>query len=71
MRSIVRHLVRSPGFTAVAVLTLAIGLGGLTAVFSAVDRVLLQPLASDEPGRLPGFISITSRRTARRPIASS
>jgi putative ABC transport system permease protein len=47
-----RTLARSRGFAIVTVLTLAIGIGGTTAVFSAVDAVLLQPLPYQEPGRL-------------------
>lgn len=47
-----RTLARSPGFAIVTVLTLAIGIGGTTAVFSAVDTVLLQPLPYQEPGQL-------------------
>jgi predicted permease len=47
-----RTLARSPGFAAVVILTLAIGIGGTTAVFSAVDAVLLQPLPYQQPGQL-------------------
>jgi putative ABC transport system permease protein len=52
LRHAVRCLVRTPGFTATAVLTLALGMGANSAVFSALDAVLLQPLPYPNPDRL-------------------
>jgi putative ABC transport system permease protein len=48
----IRAMVRTPAFTAIAVIVLALGIGANTAIFSVVDAVLLRPLAYHDSGRL-------------------
>ena len=52
MRYAIRTLLRSPGFAAAAVLTLGLGIGANTAIFSAVDAALLRPLPLDHAEKL-------------------
>jgi len=66
LRYSLRQLRRNPGFSLVAVMTLALGIGATTAIFSVVYGVLLRPLPYNDPSRIMAVFEVTSKGTWNR-----
>ena len=65
-----RVLAKAPGFTAVAVLAIALGVAANSAIFSVINAVLLEPLPYREPGRLVSLWEMNRARDARQNVLS-
>jgi putative ABC transport system permease protein len=62
-----RMLWQKPVYSAIAILTIALGIGANTAIFSVVNTVLLKPLTFDEPDRVMALGQQTSQNRAALP----
>ena len=71
LRFAIRSLVRRPGFSVTAVVTLALGIGATTAIFSVVNAVLMRPLPFPEPDRIVAIVNLWTKTGTRAPTVSA
>jgi macrolide transport system ATP-binding/permease protein len=69
LRYAFRLLIKSPGFTTVAVLSLALGIGANTAIFSLINAVMLRPIPVEEPARLASVFTTDQRNAGNLPLS--
>ena len=71
LRFAIRSLIRRPGFSVTAIVTLALGIGATTAIFSVVNAVIMRPLPFPEPDRLVAVTNLWSRTGSRGTTVSA
>src|SRR5712692_6991938 len=70
LRGGLRMLRKSPGFTLVAILSLALGIGANTAIFTIINAVFLHPLPVEEPSRLAEMFTRDAQTIATTTLSS-
>ena len=71
LRFAFRSILRQPGFAITAIVTLALGIGATTAIFSVVNGVLLRSLPFPEPERIVGIVNLWTKTGARAQTVSA
>jgi hypothetical protein len=70
LRIAFRSLLKSPGFTLVAVLTIALGIGATTALFSVFDQLVLNPVTLPQPASLVAIYAVNDRLNFNAPAVA-